>query len=233
MKCGVVTFPGSNCDRDCFHILSDIFGLDTQWVWHKETSLGAFDLVVLPGGFSFGDYLRPGSIAKFSPILKAVVAFAEGGGRVLGICNGFQILVESGLLPGALLDNQSQKFICRYLNVRVDNADTVFTGACEPGEVLRIPVAHAQGNYFADPDTLKRLEDENRIVFRYCDDKGELTDTANPNGSMSNIAGLINEGGNVMGMMPHPERCADPLWAEQDGRKIFQSLVEAAGAARS
>ncbi len=232
MKCGVVTFPGSNCDRDCFHILSDIFGLDTHWVWHKDTSLDGFDLVVLPGGFSFGDYLRAGSIAKFSPIVKSVVDYAGRGGRVLGICNGFQILVESGLLPGALLNNQSQKFICRYLNIRVDNAQTAFTSACEPKEVLRIPVAHAQGNYFADADTLKRLEDENRIVFRYCDEQGELNDESNPNGSLGSIAGIINETGNVMGMMPHPERCADPLWNEQDGRKIFQSLIESEGAAK-
>ena len=233
MKCGVVTFPGSNCDRDCFHILNDIFGLDTHWVWHKETSLDAFDLIVLPGGFSYGDYLRPGSIAQFSPIMKGVVDFANSGGRVLGICNGFQILVESGLLPGALLDNKTQKFICRYLNVRVDNADTGFTAACEPNEVLHLPVAHAQGSYYADPDTLKRLEDENRILFRYCDENGELTDAANPNGSVANIAGILNEAGNVMGMMPHPERSADPLWAEQDGRRIFQSMVESEGAARS
>jgi len=229
MKCGVVTFPGSNCDHDCFYILHNIYGADTRWIWHKDTALDDFDLVVLPGGFSYGDYLRAGSIARFSPIMKAVIEYANKGGLLLGICNGFQILLEAGLLPGALLDNQTQKFICRYVHLRVDNADTPFTRACEPGEVLRIPIAHAQGNYYADPDTMKRLEDTGRIILRYCDAEGELTDAANPNGSLGHVAGLINEHGNVMGLMPHPERCADPLWPEIDGQEIFNSLIAFVG----
>lgn len=225
MKCGVVTFPGSNCDQDCFYILQGIYGADTHWIWHKDTSLDGFDLVVLPGGFSYGDYLRAGAIARFSPIMKAVTEYANRGGLLLGICNGFQILLEAGLLPGALLANDTQKFICRYVHLRVDNAGTPFTRACEPGEVLRIPIAHAQGNYYADPGTMKELEDNGRIVLRYCDTEGKLTGAANPNGSLGHVAGIINDKGNVLGMMPHPERCADPLWPELDGQKIFNSVL--------
>ncbi|MGP0629837.1 phosphoribosylformylglycinamidine synthase subunit PurQ [Nitrospina sp. 32_T5] len=229
MKCGVVTFPGSNCDRDCVHILKNVYGADTRMVWHKDTSLDGFDLVVLPGGFSYGDYLRAGSIARFSPIMKAVVAHANRGGLLWGICNGFQILVEAGLLPGALLDNRTQNYICRYVYLKVENVDTPFTRACESGEVLNIPIAHAQGSYFADADTMKQLEDTGRVVFRYCDPKGNVTGEANPNGSLANIAGIVNDAGNVLGMMPHPERCADPVWPQIDGQKLFDSLFHKTG----
>ncbi|CCQ91889.1 Phosphoribosylformylglycinamidine synthase, PurQ subunit (FGAM synthase I) [Nitrospina gracilis 3/211] len=229
MNCGVVTFPGSNCDRDCFHILKNVYGADTTRVWHKDTSLDGFDLVVLPGGFSYGDYLRAGSIARFSPIMKAVVEYADKGGLLWGICNGFQILVEAGLLPGALLDNRTQKYMCRYVHLKVENVDTPFTRACESGEVLNIPIAHAQGSYYADADTMKKLEDTGRIVFRYCDAQGNVTEEANPNGSLANIAGIVNDAGNVLGMMPHPERCADPVWPQIDGQKLFDSLFHKTG----
>ena len=225
MKCGVVVFPGSNCDHDCYHILKHIFKLDTDWVWHKETELGQFDLIVLPGGFSYGDYLRAGAIAKFSPIMKAIIKYANDGGRVIGICNGFQILLEAGLLPGALMHNASQKYICKYVNLRVENSKTFFTNQCEANSVLQIPVAHGDGRYFADPDTLKRMNDNDRILFRYCGENGEVDDKNNPNGSAENIAGIVNETGNVMGMMPHPERCADPAWPQLDGQRIFNSMI--------
>lgn len=228
MKCGIVVFPGSNCDHDCYHILKHVFGLDTQWIWHKDEVLGNFDLVVLPGGFSYGDYLRSGAIARFSPIMKAVVDHANRGGRVLGICNGFQILVEAGLLPGALMRNNSQKFICKSVFVRVENTHTPFTNQCVERPVLKIPIAHADGNYFVDTETLKRMKDQGQIVLRYCGPNGEITDESNPNGSMENIAGVANEKKNVMGMMPHPERCADPLWPNLDGQYVFKSLIHSA-----
>ncbi len=226
MKCGIVVFPGSNCDHDCYHILKHVLQLDTQWIWHKDETLDRFDFIVLPGGFSYGDYLRPGAIARFSPIMKSVIDYANQGGRLLGICNGFQILVESGLLPGVLMDNEGQKFICKNLTLRVDNNQTPFTSQCRPGEVLKIPINHGQGRYFADEDTLKRLKDNDQIVFRYCDAEGNTPETANPNGSLDNIAGVANQAKNVMGMMPHPERCADPLWPEVDGQTIFNSLIQ-------
>ncbi len=226
MKCGIVVFPGSNCDHDCYHILKHILQLDTHWIWHKDEALNSFDFIVLPGGFSYGDYLRPGAIARFSPIMKSVIAYANQGGRVLGICNGFQILVESGLLPGVLMDNAGQRFICKDLTLRVENNDTPFTALCEPGTVLKIPINHGQGRYFTDDDTLKRLQDNGQIVFRYCDTEGNTSDEANPNGSLDHIAGVVNATKNVMGMMPHPERCADPLWPNVDGQMIFKSLIE-------
>lgn len=225
MKCGVVVFPGSNCDHDFYHILKHIFKLDTEWIWHKETQLGQFDLVVLPGGFSYGDYLRAGAIAKFSPIMKAVVNFANNGGRVIGICNGFQILLESGLLPGALMHNASQKFICKFVNLRVENSESIYTNNCESKSVLNIPVAHGDGSYFTDADTLQRLNDNDQILFRYSGQYGEVDNENNPNGSVDNIAGIMNENGNVMGMMPHPERAADPAWSQLDGQRIFQSMI--------
>ena len=225
MKCGVVVFPGSNCDHDFYHILKHIYKLDTEWIWHKETQLGQFDLVVLPGGFSYGDYLRAGAIAKFSPIMKAVVNFADNGGCVIGICNGFQILLESGLLPGALMHNASQKFICKFVNLRVENSKSMFTNHCEINSVLQIPVAHGEGSYYTDSDTLQRLNDNDQVLFRYCGPNGEVNSENNPNGSVENIAGIINEKGNVMGMMPHPERAADPAWEQLDGQHIFQSMV--------
>jgi phosphoribosylformylglycinamidine synthase subunit PurQ / glutaminase len=226
MKCGIVVFPGSNCDHDCYHILKHVLQLETDWIWHKDEALDSFDFVVLPGGFSYGDYLRPGAIARFSPIMKSVIDYANKGGRVLGICNGFQILVESGLLPGVLMDNAGQRFICKNMTLRVENNDTPFTSQCKVGDVLQIPINHGQGRYFADDDTLKRLAKNDQVLFRYCDADGNTSDAANPNGSLDNIAGIANESKNVMGMMPHPERCADPLWKNVDGQLIFKSLIE-------
>jgi phosphoribosylformylglycinamidine synthase len=226
MKCGIVVFPGSNCDHDCYHILKHVLQLDTHWIWHKDEALESFDFIILPGGFSYGDYLRPGAIARFSPIMKSVIDYANQGGRVLGICNGFQILVESGLLPGVLMDNEGQRFICKNLTLRVENNDTPFTSQCQAGDVLKIPINHGQGRYFADDDTLKRMVDNDQIIFRYCDAEGNTPDEANPNGSLDNIAGISNTTKNVMGMMPHPERCADPLWQNVDGQMIFKSLIE-------
>jgi phosphoribosylformylglycinamidine synthase I len=226
VKFGIVVFPGSNCDHDAHYVAETILGQDARLIWHKESSLGDVDLVILPGGFSYGDYLRCGALARFSPIMKDVVQFADNGGPVFGICNGFQILVEAGLLPGVLLRNASLKFVCKYVHLRVENADTLYTSQCRKGEVLEIPIAHGDGNYFADADALKRLEERNQIVFRYCDPLGNITDDANPNGSLGNIAGIINDSGNVLGMMPHPERCSDPTLRHTDGRKLFDSIVE-------
>jgi phosphoribosylformylglycinamidine synthase len=226
MKCGIVVFPGSNCDHDCYHILKHVLQLDTQWIWHKDEALNAYDFIVLPGGFSYGDYLRPGAIARFSPIMKSVIDYANQGGRVLGICNGFQILVESGLLPGVLMDNEGQRFICKNLTLRVENNDTPFTSQCKVGDVLQIPINHGQGRYFADGDTLNQMAKNDQVLFRYCDAEGNASDAANPNGSLDNIAGIANAAKNVMGMMPHPERCADPLWQNVDGQLIFKSLIE-------
>ncbi|MFQ5482985.1 MAG: phosphoribosylformylglycinamidine synthase subunit PurQ, partial [Nitrospinaceae bacterium] len=204
MKCGVVVFPGSNCDHDCYHILKHVMGWDTRWLWHKDLELDGLDLVVLPGGFSYGDYLRAGAIACFAPLMKAVKRHAERGGRVLGICNGFQILVESGLLPGALMHNASRRFLCRFLHVRVETSATPFTAKCPAGSLLHLPIAHGEGNYFVGPETLQRLSGEGRVVLRYCDAEGKVTAGANPNGSLDNIAGIVNAGKNVMGLMPHP-----------------------------
>jgi phosphoribosylformylglycinamidine synthase subunit PurQ / glutaminase len=226
MKCGIVVFPGSNCDHDCYHILKHVLQLETDWIWHKDEALNAYDFIVLPGGFSYGDYLRPGAIARFSPIMKSVIEYANQGGRVLGICNGFQILVESGLLPGVLMDNAGQRFICKNMTLRVENNDTPFTTQCKVGDVLQIPINHGQGRYFADDDTLKQMAKNDQVLFRYCDAEGNTSDAANPNGSLDNIAGIANESKNVMGMMPHPERCADPLWQNVDGQLIFKSLIE-------
>jgi phosphoribosylformylglycinamidine synthase I len=225
-KFGVVVFPGSNCDRDAHYVVSEIFHQDTCYIWHKDSSLGDVDVVILPGGFSFGDYLRCGAIARFSPVMREVVRFAERGGVVVGICNGFQILLEAGLLPGAMVRNKSLNFVCKHVHLRVENANTRFTTACGEGEVLEVPIAHGEGNYIVDEDTLKQLEDQNRIVFRYCDRAGNITEEANPNGSMRNIAGIINEGGNVIGLMPHPERCSDEVLRHTDGKKFFQSIID-------
>ncbi|MGE4498371.1 MAG: phosphoribosylformylglycinamidine synthase subunit PurQ [Deferribacterales bacterium] len=224
MKAGVVVFPGSNCDHDCYHVLKHVLGMDTVFLWHKDADLKGVDLVVLPGGFSYGDYLRCGAIAKHSPIMQEVSEFADKGGYVLGICNGFQVLTESGLLPGALLRNRELKFICKYVNLRVDNAGTAFTSRYADGEIVRIPIAHAEGNYFASEEVIKELEENNQIVFRYCDEYGETSDGSNPNGSINGIAGIINKGGNVLGMMPHPERCAEEIMQTKDGFHIFESL---------
>jgi len=226
VKIGIVVFPGSNCDHDAHYVAETIMEQDARFIWHKEASIGDADVVILPGGFSYGDYLRCGAIARFSPVMKDVVRFANNGGLVIGICNGFQVLTEAGLLPGVLLRNKSLLFICKYLYLRVENATTKFTNKCAPGEVLEIPIAHGEGNYFTDPDTLKRLEDNQQVVFRYCDRLGNTTDEANPNGSLNSIAGIINESGNVLGMMPHPERASDPVLKHTDGRKIFESIIQ-------
>ena len=226
VKFGVVVFPGSNCDYDAYYACKKIMHQEAVFLWHKDPDLKAVDVVILPGGFSYGDYLRCGAIARFSPIMKEVIHFANEGGAVIGICNGFQVLVEAGLLPGVLLRNSSLKFVCKYLNLKVENTDTLFTNACRPGEVLGIPIAHGDGNYFTDPETLARLETNHQVIFRYCDEQGGIVDEANPNGSLNNIAGIINEAGNVLGMMPHPERAVDPLLRHTDGQKIFQSIID-------
>lgn len=229
MKAGVVVFPGSNCDHDCYHVLKHVIGADTVFLWHKDTDLQGVDLVVFPGGFSYGDYLRCGAIAKFSPIVNEVIKFANAGGHVLGICNGFQVLTECGLLPGALLRNKGLKFICDYVNLRVDNTDTPFTGMYAAGEVVRVPIAHMEGNYFIDDEGLKSLEENNQIVFRYCDENGTCEEDSNPNGAMANIAGIINKEGNVLGMMPHPERCSEKIMETRDGYFLFESLAKFIG----
>jgi len=231
MKAGVVVFPGSNCDHDCYHVLKHVMGVETVFLWHKDTDLQGVDLVVLPGGFSYGDYLRSGAIAKFSPIVSEIVDFANKGGKVLGICNGFQVLTETGLLPGALMRNRDLKFICKYLNLRVDNSDTPFTRMYAAGEVVGVPVAHMDGNYYIDDEGLAKLEDNGQVVFRYCDENGECVDSTNPNGSRNNIAGIVNEAGNVLGMMPHPERCAEGVMETRDGYFIFESILKAIGGA--
>ncbi len=226
MKIGVVVFPGSNCDHDCEHIFKNVLGQYVEMIWHKETLLGGLDAIVIPGGFSYGDYLRTGAIARFSPVMGAVKEFAKKGGLVIGICNGFQILLEAGLLPGAMLRNTSLNFICKDVYVKVENAATSFTNRCESGQVLRIPIAHADGNYYADPVTLAGIKANAQVIFRYCDAEGKVTPEANPNGSMDNAAGIINAQGNVLGMMPHPERCAESLLGNEDGRLIFLSMLE-------
>ena len=223
----IVTFPGSNCDYDCFKA-AELVGAEPRYVWHRERSLGArgeTDVVVLPGGFSYGDYLRAGALARFSPIMQDVIRFAQSGHPVLGICNGFQILCEAGLLPGALIRNASLKFESRHVYMRVENSETIYTSEYEAGDVLKVHIAHGMGNYVADEDVLEMLEAENRVVFRYVDAEGVETDEANPNGAMHNIAGIINEGGNVMGLMPHPERSVEDILGSTDGLGLFESLL--------
>ncbi len=226
MRFGVVVFPGSNCDHDCYHVLKHVLGQQVEFVWHKETDVSRFDCLILPGGFSYGDYLRAGAIARFSPVMAAVERFAGSGGLVFGICNGFQILVESGILPGAFMRNISLKFICRDVYVRVENVHTPFTRLTEPGQVLRMPIAHADGNFFADEATLARMEAQGRIAFRYCAPDGTVSPVWNPNGAVGNIAGICNEAGNVLGMMPHPERCSEAVLGNEDGRVLFVSMIE-------
>lgn len=225
MKFGVVVFPGSNCDYDTFHVLQNVMGQETVFLWHKEPDLKNVDCVVLPGGFSYGDYLRSGAIARFSPIMAEVKKFAAAGGLVLGICNGFQILLEAGLLPGAMLRNKNLKFLCQHVYIRIENNKTPFTNAGKKGQVLKIPIAHFDGNYYAPPELLAELEKNNQIVFRYCDAQGQITEEANVNGSLHNIAGLINREGNVLGMMPHPERASEKILGSEDGQVIFQSMI--------
>lgn len=226
MTFAVVVFPGSNCDHDAYHAVRHVLGQDARFVWHKETSLGAADVVILPGGFSHGDYLRTGAIARFSPIMPAVTEFAAQGGPVLGVCNGFQILTECGLLPGAMLRNRDLKFHCEFVGVRVERTDTPFTSLCQAGQVLLIPIAHGEGNYYAPPDVLHDLQESGRIVFRYANAFGETTEQANPNGALDHIAGICNEARNVVGLMPHPERACEAALGSADGLVLFESVVQ-------
>ena len=225
MKFGVIVFPGSNCDHDAYHVISKHVGQPVDFIWHRDTNLSAYDAVIIPGGFSYGDYLRAGALARFSPVMTSVKEFAARGGLVLGICNGFQILCEAGLLPGALIRNRNLHFICEHIHVRVENSDTPFTNELERGTVLRIPIAHAEGNYVCDDETLDELRREERIIFRYTNERGEVTAEANPNGSRDSIAGICNRERNVLGMMPHPERACEDLLGSADGRDIFRSLA--------
>jgi phosphoribosylformylglycinamidine synthase subunit PurQ / glutaminase len=230
MKFGVIIFPGSNCDHDAHWTLEHVAHQPATFLWHESHDLQNCDAIIVPGGFAFGDYLRTGAIAKFSPVMESVRKFADGGGLVLGICNGFQILCESGLLPGALTRNLGLKYVCKPVHVRVENIETPFTNACRLGEVLTIPIGHMDGNYFCDPSTLEQLQRDNRVVFRYSSPGGEVGGAANPNGSLDDIAGICSPGGNVIGMMPHPERAAEPELGCIDGFKIFQSMIGAMAA---
>jgi len=225
MKFAVVVFPGSNCDHDAYHAAKDVLGQQAEYVWHNETNLKGADVVILPGGFAHGHYLRGGAMARFSPIMREVQAFATRGGPVLGICNGFQVLLEAGVLPGAMLRNRSLKFQCEHVHIRVEQTDTPFTSASRRGQVLRIPIAHGEGNYFAEPDLVARLEANRQIIFRYTSAAGEVRDDANPNGSVAAIAGLCNEARNVVGLMPHPERACESVLGSADGLLIFESVL--------
>jgi phosphoribosylformylglycinamidine synthase subunit PurQ / glutaminase len=227
MKFAIVVFPGSNCDHDAYHAAKHVLGQQARFVWHKEATLGDADVVVLPGGFSHGDYLRTGAIARFSPVMAAVREFADAGRPVLGVCNGFQIMLECGLLPGAMLRNRDLKFHCEIVDVRVERIDTPFTALCSPGQVLRLPIAHGEGNYYAPPETIAELEAHGRVVFRYSTASGDVTDAANPNGSLNNIAGICSERRNVVGLMPHPERACELSVGSGDGLVLFESVVHA------
>ena len=225
MKFGIVTFPGSNCDYDAYHAVIDVLGAEAVYLWHKTHDLADSDAIILPGGFSYGDYLRAGAIARFSPIMREVRAHAERGGPVLAVCNGFQIACEAGLLPGALARNSGLQFVSQTVRLRVENVDTMFTHLYRPRQLLRIPIAHGEGRYTADPETIRLLEAEQRVVFRYVDTRGEPTEEANPNGSVNNIAGIVNAEGNVLGMMPHPERAVESVLGSTDGLAIFQGML--------
>jgi phosphoribosylformylglycinamidine synthase I len=230
MKFAVIVFPGSNCDHDAYHAAKHVLGQQAEFIWHKETDLRGADVVILPGGFSHGDYLRTGAVARFSPVMANVRKFAAGGGPVLGICNGFQILLEAGMLPGAMLRNRDLKFHCEHVFIRVEQTDTPFTLACRPQQVLRIPIAHGEGNYFTTPGELRRLEANRQVIFRYVSEAGTVEDAANPNGSVASIAGICNEQRNVVGLMPHPERACELAVGSADGLVIFESVVAAAAA---
>ncbi|HEX6324549.1 MAG TPA: phosphoribosylformylglycinamidine synthase subunit PurQ [Vicinamibacterales bacterium] len=230
MKFAVVVFPGSNCDHDAYHAAKHVLGQDAEFVWHKDTSLAGADAVILPGGFAHGDYLRTGAIARFSPIMATVKEFAAAGNPVLGVCNGFQILLEAGLLPGAMLRNRGLKFICEHVGVKVEETDTPFTAACSKGQILNIPINHGEGNYFASDDVLDALERDRRVIFRYVNAAGEAVPEANLNGAARNIAGICSEGRNVVGMMPHPERACEPYLGSADGLVLFESVVKALAA---
>ncbi len=225
MKFGIIVFPGSNCDHDAYHVISKQVGQPVDFIWHKDTDLRSYDAVIIPGGFSYGDYLRAGALARFSPVMESVKKFAAGGRLVLGICNGFQILCEAGLLPGALIRNRDLHFVCEHVHVRVETTDTPFTNEMQSRSVLRLPIAHAEGNYVCDDATLSELQQHDRIVFRYCDSSGNVTEAANPNGARDNIAGICNSGRNVLGLMPHPERACEDLLGSTDGRDVFRSLA--------
>ncbi len=227
MKFGVVVFPGSNCDHDCYYAIESVIGKPVEFIWHQDTDLAGFDAIILPGGFSYGDYLRTGAIARFSPVMGSVREFALKGGLVIGICNGFQILMEAGLLPGALLPNIGMKYVCRFLHIRTETVTTAYTNALEKGQLVHIPIGHGEGNFFTDEETLKRIEDEDQVAFRYVNAEGEPTEAANPNGSLHNIAGIVNENGNVLGMMPHPDRSSEGILGSEDGKLIFDSMVHA------
>ena len=229
MKFAVVVFPGSNSDHDAYYAARHVLGQEAAFVWHKDTSLQGADAVILPGGFAHGDYLRTGAIARFSPIMREVKRFADAGGPVLGICNGFQVLLEAGLLPGAMLRNRSVKFQCQHVIVKVEQTNTPFTSACRPGQLLRIPIAHGEGNYYAEPDVVERLEKNGQVVFRYATAEGAATPEANPNGSVNNIAGLCNERRNVVGLMPHPERASELAVGSADGLVVLESAVKSVG----
>ncbi|MEJ5350285.1 MAG: phosphoribosylformylglycinamidine synthase subunit PurQ [Melioribacteraceae bacterium] len=224
-KFGVIVFPGANCDHDAYYATKKVLGYDAEFIWHKERDLKNSNVIILPGGFSYGDYLRTGAIARFSPVMEEVIKFANNGGVVIGICNGFQILLETGLLPGAMQKNQSLKFICKDVYIKIENKETIFTKSIKQ-DVLKIPIAHGEGNYYADDETLKSLEENKQIVFRYSSKEGKVYKEFNPNGSLKNIAGIINKNGNVLGMMPHPERACDPLLKRTDGALIFKSIAE-------
>ncbi len=225
MRFGVVIFPGSNCDYDAYKVISEVIKEKVEFLWHKQNSLTKCDCVILPGGFSYGDYLRTGAIARFSPIMKAVVKFAKKGGLVLGICNGFQILLEAGLLPGLMLRNSHLRFVCKNIYLKVERNNLPFAGACKIGQILKIPVAHKEGNYYISQEELLNLERNKQVIFRYCDELGELNSSANPNGSVANIAGICNLAGNVLGLMPHPERASEKILGSEDGKYIFSSIV--------
>jgi len=226
MTFAIVVFPGSNCDHDAYHAVKHVLGQPAHFLWHKDTSLQGADVVILPGGFSYGDYLRTGAVAKFSPVMQAVSAFAAAGGPVLGICNGFQVLTEAGLLEGALLRNRGLKFRCEHVHVRVEQTDTPFTAACAPGQVLHLPIAHGEGNYYAAPEVIERLEANRQVVFRYTTADGVVTDAANPNGSLNGIAGICNATRNVVGLMPHPERACEQPLGSTDGLVLLSSVVD-------
>jgi phosphoribosylformylglycinamidine synthase subunit PurQ / glutaminase len=226
VKFAVVVFPGSNCDHDAYHAAKHVLAADAEMIWHKDTSLGGADAVILPGGFAHGDYLRTGAVARFSPVMQEVRKFAAAGGPVIGICNGFQVLLEAGLLPGAMLRNRSLRFQCEHVFVKVEQTDTPFTLACHPGQVLRIPIAHGEGNYYADPETIEHLEKNRQVIFRYCTASGEVTSEANANGSIGNIAGLCNDRRNIVGLMPHPERACELAVGSADGLVLFESVLK-------
>ena len=223
MKFGVVIFPGSNCDHDCYYAIKTVTGKPVEFIWHQDTSVKGFDAVILPGGFAYGDYLRTGALAKFSPVMQAVRDFADRGGLVIGICNGFQILTEAGMLPGALMRNSNMKYICKFLQIRTETTDTPFTNQLKKGQILNVPIGHGEGNYFADENTLKELEDNGQVAFRYLE---------NPNGSIHDIAGIVNKGRNVLGMMPHPDRSIEQILGSTDGKLVFESMVNALAGSR-